>query len=486
MSEITADVLEGDCLEVMESLEDESFHAIVTDPPYGLEFMDRDWDKLDDWRGGGEFSSPGIGDRETDWPSFGGSDTANATCQKCGGRERGENTCDCEEPEFHVKGEPVEKSRKKERIQSANSQVRWHANWMSRAYDVLKPGGHMLVFGGNRTHHYVFMAAEYAGFEIRDTITWHYGSGYPKGVDVSKKIDDLLDEEREVVETKEFTQGGGNSLNMREGEAREVEHEYTEPASEEAKRWDGWNSTLKPATEYVLVARKPMSEGTVAENILKHGTGAFNVDACRIDAEDKNDFPEGDYGDRGMYGSPGMRKSDTEHKGRWPANVVFDAIEAGRLDLITGDTPGSGYSDGKSYDTAREGNVFQQMGLNQNKSGGYIDSGGPSRYFYTSKASKSERTVGGNVENDHPTVKPIDLMEWLVKLVTQPEQKVLDPFVGSGTTVMATWNLGRNGVGIERESEYAQIARERVEANKTNRSQVGSKPTHDHASALEW
>ena len=225
MVDVSTDIREGDCREVMGDMEDNSVHAIVTDPPYGLEFMDRDWDDLTDWRTGGDFSSPGIGERETDWPSFGGGDTANATCSNCGGRERGENECECDDPDFKVKGRDAAESRAQKRTQQATAQVNWHRRWMEQAFDVLKPGGHMLVFGGNRTHHYVMMAAEFAGFEVRDTITWHYGTGYPKGTNVGKDIDKRKDADREVVDTKTFTQGGGNALNMREGEKREVEHE---------------------------------------------------------------------------------------------------------------------------------------------------------------------------------------------------------------------------------------------------------------------
>ena len=417
MSDVTTEVREGDCKEVMGDMEDDSIHAITTDPPYGLEFMSRDWDDL-------------------------GS--------------------------------------------KANAQVNWHQEWMEKAYDVLKPGGHMLVFGGNRTHHYVMMAAEFAGFEIRDTITWHYGSGYPKGVNVDKKIDEMNEEEREVIGTKTFTQGGGNSLNMREGEEREVEHEYTKPSSEEAEKWEGWNSTLKPATEYVLVARKPMSEGTIAENVLKHGTGAYNVDACRIgdiEREKQRSTGEKVSENTSMSGANTEREVIGIKEGRHPANVVFDAIEAGKLDEIVGDLPGPWGSNSDSVNS--ESSIFGVSGGVDNEKWA-SDSGGPSRYFYTSKASKKERTVDGELENDHPTVKPVDLMEWLVRLVTKEGQRVLDPFSGSGTTVLATWNTARSGVGIERESKHAETARERLEANKTNRSAVGTKPTHDHGSALEW
>jgi site-specific DNA-methyltransferase (adenine-specific) len=473
----------------MADMEDNSIEAIVTDPPYGLEFMDRDWDDLTDWRTGGDFSSPGIGERDRDWPSFGGGDTANATCANCGGRERGENECECDDPDFQVKGEDAAKSRAQKRTQQATAQVNWHRLWMEEAFDVLKPGGHMLVFGGNRTHHYVMMAAEFAGFEVRDTITWHYGSGYPKGTNVGKDIDKKKDADREVVGTKTFTQGGGNALNMREGEEREVEHQYTEPATEEAEQWDGWNSTLKPATEFVLVARKPMSEGTVAENILEHGTGAFNVDACRIPTDDDTSKTyewDGDYsldGDSENFSySEGEKTTGGHPGGRHPANVVFDEENAERLDEEVGELEGGAHP-GKRRTTGYEGGLTQgDTGHERIETG----SGGPSRYFYCSKASKKERTLDGEVDNDHPTVKPVDLMEWLVRLVTAEGQTVLDPFVGSGTTLMATWNTARNGIGIERESKHAETARERVEKNRTNGTVAGSKPTHDHGSALDW
>lgn len=381
MSDVFTEIHHGDCVEVMGDMEEESVHAIVTDPPYGLAFMSRSWDDFDP--------------------------------------QEYEDFC---------------------------------RDWAEAAYDALKPGGHLLAFSGNRTHHRMMTGVEKAGYEIRDTITWHYASGMPKGRNVSKAIDDEMDVEREVSRTKTFTQGGGNALNMREGEEHEVEHEYTEPGSDEAKKWDGWNTTLSPATEFVVVARKSLAADTVEENVLTHGTGALNIDGTR---------PDG---------------------GRWTANVVYDEAEAAQLDEEVGELSSGAYPSERN--TAGYEGGFKQGETGHSRV--ETDAGGPSRYFYTSKAKQSERSVDGSVDNPHPTVKPIDLMEWLVKLVTHEKQIVLDPFLGSGTTLMATWNMGRSGIGIERNDEHVETARERVEANKSDRSAVGTKPTHDHESALEW
>jgi site-specific DNA-methyltransferase (adenine-specific) len=306
----------------------------------------------------------------------------------------------------------------------------------------------MLAFSGNRTHHRLFAGVEDAGFEVRDTVTWHYGSGFPKALDVGKAIDKAAGAERDVVGIR--NDGVGNtdeSIHSHEGLAvsRETEYEETAPATEAAKKWDGWKTALKPATEYVVVARKPF-EGTVAENVQKHGTGALNIEACRVGTDvDTSRANSGKIGDGVKYSeapNPNMT-AGSETGGRYPANVVFDETEAERL-------------------------------------------GDKSRYFYTSKAKKSERTFDGKVENKHPTVKPVDLIEWLVKLVSAEEQRVLDPFGGSGTTGIACWNLGRNCVLIERDTDHAKLARKRIEANKERNTGVGTEPTHDKTSAADW
>ena len=372
----------GDAFDVLPNLDDESVHAVVTDPPYGLAFMGRDWDDF----------------------------------------------------------EPKEYQE-------------WSERWARECKRVLKPGGHLLAFSGNRTHHRLFTGVEDAGFEIRDTLTWHYGSGFPKASDISKTIDKRADAEREVVgEDPNYREVESDKYSDDSGVAKNV----TAPATDAAKKWDGWKTGLKPATEFVVMARKPF-DGATVDCVLEHGTGALNIDGCRIAGEKPKRENAGDRpSDSSTSYDLGSREATgTTTEGRYPSNVVFDETEAERLDqqvgeLETGDTV--------TRSNSIWGNASDGDGMDGE---GYEDTGGPSRYFYTSKASRSERTEDGAIDNDHPTVKPLDLMEWLIKLVTREGQTILDPFAGSGTTCKAAKGLGRQFIGIERQPRYADIARVR-------------------------
>jgi len=378
----------GDAFDVLPELPSDSIHACVTDPPYGLAFMGRDWD-------------------------------------------------DFEPKEYQA----------------------WSERWARAVKRVLKPGGHMLAFSGNRTHHRLFAGVEDAGFEIRDTITWHYGSGFPKALDVSKAIDKQADAEREVV--AENPSGRSYAAEKRtEGRSqsgRTIHAPITAPATNAAKQWDGWKTALKPATEYVVMARKPF-DGTVAENVQTHGTGALNIGECRV-GSDELEYTVTDQRGGHVGGDNSRQSGPVEVEGRYPSNVVFDDEEADRLDRRVG-TLESGSRSAGTYDTA-DGDVYGSFDESQRPalSG---SRGGPSRYFYTSKASRSERTHDDTIANTHPTVKPIDLMEWLIKLVTAEGQIVLDPFVGSGTTAVAAKRLNRQFVAIEREAEYHSLAQARA------------------------
>jgi hypothetical protein len=283
---------------------------------------------------------------------------------------------------------------------------------------------------------------EYAGFEIRDQIMWLYGSGFPKSHDVSKGIDKAAGAEREVMEER-FKNGnmkGQNGLkNIQAGQKSECN--LTAPATEAAKQWQGWGTALKPANEPIVVARKPLEKGlTVAQNVLKYGTGALNIDASRIQAGDdlKPVFSgakgkkQADYGDGTVYGNSDKYESVVSPLGRWPANVLLDEESSSSLDLQVGD------------------NV--------------------SRFFYVAKASKRERSADSEVLNNHPTVKPIKLMEYLIKLVTPELGTVLDPFAGSGTTLLAAIKNDYAFIGIERESEYVDIIRARVKSAQQNKT----------------
>jgi DNA modification methylase len=378
-------VITGDCLEVLPTVGDGSVDAIVTDPPYGLGFMGKQWDDL----------PPGV-------------------------------------------------------------------KWARECLRVLKPGGHLLAFGGTRTYHRLACAIEDAGFEVRDCLAWLYGSGFPKSRDVSKAIDKAAGATREVVGPRIRVDGKapgivGNQGARTMGVFGDLPTDVTGPATPDAEQWNGWGTALKPAHEPIVLARKPLT-GTVARNVLAHGTGALNVDATRIEMSDADravvDARSGaGYGTGVSVGAHHGRdegeRFTSAPAGRWPANVVLDPEAAAMLGAV-------------------------------------------SRFFYVAKASRAERNAGldgfeeqtiklpgkatrfnpqtgeltdgytGERRNTHPTVKPIDLMRWLVRLITPPGGLVLDPFTGSGTTGIACALEGMAFLGIEREAEYVDSARARI------------------------
>jgi site-specific DNA-methyltransferase (adenine-specific) len=407
----------------MRGLSDASVDAIVTDPPYGLGFMGKAWDDL----------PPGL-------------------------------------------------------------------EWARECLRVLKPGGHLLAFGGSRTYHRLAVAVEDAGFEVRDQMMWLYGSGFPKSLDVSKAIDKAAGVEREVVGQKLHARKGVATAEQRTvvgagsfGEAQLSD--VTLPATPDAKKWSGWGTALKPAHEPIVVARKPLV-GTVAENVLRFGTGALNIDACRIaggkgtgnwkgvtDTNIKENVFAGGWDGSVERDEPNL---DSGGVGRWPANLILDE-EAGRLideqsgELMSGANP-----------TRRGSDKFRHaygdfVGQEECERARGADAGGASRFFYCAKAGKAERNAGldafeinrpdnrtvtgmGTFEekgvqpqrNHHPTVKPISLMAYLVRLVTPPAGTVLDPFLGSGTTGCAAALEGFDFIGIEREPDYIAIAEARI------------------------
>jgi len=370
-------LLHGNCLEIMTTLDAESVDSIVTDPPYGLSFMGKDWDH----------------------------------------------------------GVPGE------------------AFWRE-ALRVAKPGTHLLAFGGTRTYHRLACAIEDAGWEIRDCIMWVYGSGFPKSHDVSKAIDREVGAEREVVGQKAAGWHASNSVNDDgwQGEyANERKVNITAPATDAARQWQGWGTALKPAYEPIIVARKPLV-GTVAANVQQYGTGAINVDGCRVGTDGgtaKGNPPKDES--NGIYGHGINGACDILDigKGRWPANFIHD----------------------NSNEVA--------AGLGES-----------ARFFYTAKASKRDRDEGcesfqprlagvmnmrsdnhaqatGNIfapkSNHHPTVKPTDLMRYLCRLVTPPSGTVLDPFMGSGSTGKGATLEGFDFIGIEQNVEYLEIAKARIQ-----------------------
>lgn len=282
---------------------------------------------------------------------------------------------------------------------------------------VLKPGGHLLAFAGTRTQHRMAARIEDAGFEIRDMIAWVYGSGFPKSLDVSKAIDKAAGAEREITGSRMGDVGiqGGNFSNKT---LRGVIELRDLPATSKAKQWQGWGTALKPALEPITVARKPL-DGTVAANVLAHGTGAINVDGCRVGTT--KDVPASESTRsgymKGWNGGHSAGDGFNPNVGRWPANLIHDGSE--EPCALLGDA---------------------------------------ARFFYCAKTSKRDRGDG----NNHPTVKPTDLMRYLCRLVTPPGGVVLDPFMGSGSTGKAAVAEGFRFIGIEREAEYLEIARRRI------------------------
>jgi DNA modification methylase len=410
-------LLHGDCIERLKQIPDASIDSIVTDPPYELGFMGKKWD------------ATGI----------------------------------------------------------AYSVALW-----TEALRVLKPGGHLLAFGGTRTYHRMTCAIEDAGFEVRDCLQWIYGTGFPKSLDVSKAIDAVAGAVREVIGVRDSYRPIANATRDPAGFQDRSNGAVTAPATDAARAWAGWGTALKPACEPIVLARKPLV-GTVAANVLAHGTGALNIDGCRIATAD--DLNGGAYAKAkakvgGVYGKLDYTCGEFKQPaGRWPANVLLDEAAARLLDEQSGDRQ-SGVRTGMGYHGANGDGGPAIVG----------STGGASRFFYVAKASRKERDLGcehlpsksageatdredgsdglnspragagrtGGARNGHPTVKPVQLMRYLVRMVTPRGGVVLDPFTGSGTTGIAAIQEGFHFVGVEREDEYIAIARARIDKSHTD------------------
>jgi DNA modification methylase len=325
---------------------------------------------------------------------------------------------------------------------------------------VLKPGGHLAAFGGTRTYHRMACAIEDAGFEVRDMIGWLYGSGFPKSHDVSKGIDRSKGAKRTVV-GKEFIPNdmrNGGLLDVAHGDRPGYDRDMTVATTPEAQAWEGWGTALKPAQEPICLARKPLT-GTVAQNVLEHGTGALNINGCRVDfaspadaGETKGKNAHGNFGSGPMtnevYGKFTKDRDNYDPVGRWPANVIHDGSD----EVVAAFPQTAPSTIGKPRGAAAgEGWGMTATGRE------YDDSGSAARFFYTAKADSDDR-----LGSKHPTVKPLDLMQWLVRLVTPPGGVVLDPFAGTGTTGEAAWREGFRAVLIEREIEYQDDIRRRM------------------------
>lgn len=393
-------LINDDCFEALKALPDNSVHAVVTDPPYGLSAMKpKDVREcLAAWSTGETWAPNGSGFMGKAWDAW------------------------VPPPEL----------------------------WREVAR-VLKPGGHLLVFAGSRTQDLMGVSLRLAGLEIRDTLQWLYGSGFPKSHDVSKALDKREGVQGEVIHTETRYNEPNGLVAVGQGPRKLVTRTVRAPSSEQAKQWKGWGTALKPAYEPVILARKPL-EGTVAQNTLDHGCGGINVDGCRVDMNgDSVTCTDNGVADRAAFGAYTQPRVFHSHEGgRFPANVLIDDTAAQLLN--------------------------DQAGANV------------SRFFYTAKTSRKEREaglaslplrqagamVGAETRpdrptnhpmraNHHPTVKPIELMRYLVRLVTPPQGTVLDPFMGSGSTGCAAALEGVDFVGVEREAEYFEIASARIE-----------------------
>lgn len=502
----------------LKQFEDNTFDSGVIDSPYGLEFMGKDWDRLSGGFSDGKFKGFHL-------PQTSGGNR-NVKCPDCGKwvYDHYPRNCTCGGVERY-------KSRKMQE---------WHYQWATELYRVMKPGAHILVFGGTRTYHRMACAVEDAGFEVRDMIEWVYGSGFPKSLDVSKSLDKRNGKEREVISKNPNARDTCGNINICKKNGSGT---ITAPTTEEAIQWDGFGTGLKPAHEPILLARKPISERNIASNVLKWGVGGLNIGECRIGYLSNRDKESARIGfaNIGWKHSGNTKEEMTEkeydlanQQGRFPADIILECccecdelIEAGdpthpgQHKNITNPNSIFGIGTGeinKNRITCEKGNkclihtnpncvcrmLDEQSGelktgeMNSIAKGGqyaaygyqypretvsHKSKGGASRFFYQAKASQAERwfyctvckAVFQMINKDahihgapektkyqflefHPTQKPADLICYLMRLITPPNGLTIDPFLGSGTAIIAAEREGFNCVGIDRKHEYCEMS----------------------------
>jgi len=413
-------IIHGDCLEVLKSYPDNHFTSVITDPPYGLSFMDKKWDY--------------------DVPSI-------EIWQEC--------------------------------------------------LRVLKQGGTMLCFAGTRTQHRMAVNIEDAGWVIKDCLMYLYGTGFPKATDISKQLDKIAGAERKIINVIErTTHKEGTSYNWAGNKDTGICN-YTIPTTDQVKLFNGYKSHgLKPAYEPIIMCMKP-NDGTYANNAIKHGVAGINIDKSRISCNlDTEDLSRGRKcsKDIGIWGNVNQTKHlEANPQGRFPANIILDEESASMLDEQTGILKTGAM---KPVLSSGKNDIYGKRKFSQPYQTYAANSGGASRFFYCAKASKAERNAGcegleakskplmGEFKNNpgretpkssptprqnfHPTVKPLALMKYLINLIMPPKDGlILDPFAGSGTTILAAKQLGYNAIGIEREQEYCEIARARINNDKS-------------------
>ncbi len=459
-------IAQGDVLEVLKDCEDASFDAVLCDPPYGLSEHPDMLEVLRCWTEGKPYLHKAKGGfMNQTWDSF-------------------------------VPGPEVWKE----------------------VHRVLKPGGIALVFSGTRTMDLMGLGLRIAGFEIKDVFSYLYGSGFPKSMDISKALDKQAGAERKVVGVKpghaEFVgrtttghidfKGATEGFDrpwMHDDAKREAYHQLTAPATEEAKRWEGYGTQLKPAWEPILVVQKSL-DGTYAQNALKHGLAGLNIEASRIGTEQV--VTTNGKGFKGSFEGGENNNGGAVHTGRWPANLILDETAAALLDTQTGNIKTSRIE--KPSDCSREGTTSFDSMRGARPARGYSDEGGASRFFYTAKVSKREREAGldhlpettlsrsksaafseangehvdrsetsnglnttNRVRNNHPTLKPLDLCRYLAKLILPPPRvdesprRLLVPFCGASSEMIGSLQAGWDEVaGIEQSADYIEIGKARL------------------------
>lgn len=417
----------GDVMVELLKYPENTFDGCLCDPPYGLGFMGKEWDQP------GKSFVERRPVRENTWDHVGGNH--NPTCAADRAR-----------------------TNRKENVGYQD----WCRLWSSEVYRVLKPGSMLMAFGGTRTHHRLACAIEDAGFELRDTMMWLYGSGFPKSLDVSRVIDKAAGVERQNLGPSVYASRASNSGVQFEGWTGDDTRRLTAPTTDAARLWSGYGTALKPAWEPIILAMKPC-EGTFSENALKWGVAGLAIDGGRIGPRDRIEYglKNSKRGQKNCYGSPSGSADFNSNLGRWPANLILDEEAGAMLDDQSGTL---GKSTGGGMNRDGKGPVYsEQCGHAKVKTVGFGDTGGASRFFYCAKASRKERGEG----NTHPTVKPLDLCTCLARLILPPPRDlprcVLVPFSGSGSESMgceaAGWDLV---VGIEKDPDYVEIAKGRV------------------------
>ena len=329
-------------------------------------------------------------------------------------------------------------------------------------YRVLKPGGHLLSFSSARTYHRMAINVEDAGFEIRDQIMWVYGSGFPKSHNVSIAIDKKLGVMTHRGKAHN-AYGTGKNFQDRDLTDSQAMPEH-KGITDEAKKYEGWGTALKPAHEPIVMARKPLEKKTIVDNVLEYGTGAINIDACRIPLNGDEDMSASQASSKSTFSANANDWTTSTYKeeGRWPANFIHDGSEEvlEHFPKTGSSVPSENNKDGGEFP---EDNTIK-LGLKNIQRTGFEDSGSAARYFYCPKANKKDR----GEDNNHPTVKPTDLMRYLCRLVTPKNGTILDPFMGSGSTGKAALLEGFSFTGIELSEEYLNIAEKRINHAITN------------------